>query len=252
MRLEWAQQALPDAAGDFTLMQIRTPQPGPAAAPAVLGKVNGLGVQSLPEVKPGNSAPAPRRSAYGLPCAKCNMYYEADLPACPICKSPQRVSATSAAVTVAPELPSSAASKTMPNVLPGLDEAAPAPEVLEEERERFLKELKNQIYQAHTQINAGPAGALAGRCSRETSHPETQGPAEICRACFDQAQESSDRMEAALHMDLKEATKIIYDAVWADTSDPQKTYINAAQAIVSELRNRAGISAVPGGQKYSH
>jgi len=231
-------------------MQTRTPQQAAAAAPAVLGKVNGLGVQSLPDV-PGKSAPAPRRSAYGLPCAKCNMYYEADLPACPICKSPQRVSPTSAAVTVAPVLPS-AAPKVSANVLSGTEEAAPAPEVLEEERERFLKELKNQIYQAHTQINPGPAGALTGRCVREAGHPETQGPAEVCRSCFDQAQELADRMEAALHMDLKEATKIIYEAVWADTSDPQKTYINAAQAILAELRNRAGISAVPGGQKYSH
>ncbi len=239
-------------------MQTRTPQAGTAAAPAVLGKVNGLGVQSLPNVGAASNsanvpAPAPRRSAYGLPCAKCNMYYEADLPACPICKSPQRVSATSAAVAVAPVLQPSAPSNALSSVMPGGDETAPAPEVLEEERERFLKELKTQIYQAHTQINPGPAGALTGRCVREAGHPETQGPAEVCRACFDQAQESADRMEAALHMDLKEATKIIYEAVWADTSDPQKTYINAAQAILSELRSRAGISAVPGGgQKYSH
>lgn len=233
-------------------MQTHTPQQAAAAAPAVLGKATGLGVQSLPEVKPGNSAPAPRRSAYGLPCAKCNMYYEADLPACPICKSPQRVSPTSAAVTVAPTLQTAASSKASSHVLSGANEPAPAPEVLEEERERFLKELKNQIYQAHTQINPGPAGALTGRCIRESSHPDTQGPAEICRACFDDAQEAADRMEAALHMDLKEATKIIYEAVWADTSDPQKTYINAAQAIMTELRNRAGISAVPDGQKYSH
>ena len=234
-------------------MQTRTPQPGTAAEPAVLGKVNGVGVQSLPNVAGnGTAAPSPRRSAFGLPCAKCNMYYEADLPACPICKCPQRVSATSAAVTVAPVLPTSAPSNVLSGALPSGDEAAPAPEVLEEERERFLKELKAQIYQAHTQINPGPAGALAGRCIREAGHPETQGPAEVCRACFEQTQESADRMEAALHMDLKEATKIIYEAVWADTSDPQKTYINAAQAILAELRNRAGISAVPGGQKYSH
>jgi len=55
-----------------------------------------------------------------------------------------------------------------------------------------------------------------------------------------------DLMEAALHMDLKEATQIVYDAVWSDPSDPGKTYQNAAQALLTELRNRAGISAVLG------
>ena len=237
-------------------MQTPSRQAAAAAAPPILSQANGLGAQSLPKVNPESGkpdAPAPRRSGYGLPCAKCNMYYEADLPTCPICKSPQRVSPTSASVVVAPILQPSASANASARFLSDSDEAAPAPEVLEEERERFLKELKNQIYQAHTQIHAGPAGTLTGRCLRESGHPETQGPAEICRACFDQSQESADRMEAALHMDLKEATKIIYEAVWADTSDPQKTYINAAQAIMGELRSRAGISAVPGaGQKYSH
>jgi hypothetical protein len=37
-----------------------------------------------------------------------------------------------------------------------------------------------------------------------------------------------DVCEAALHIDLKEAAQIVYDAVWADPSDPSKTYINAA------------------------
>ena len=55
-----------------------------------------------------------------------------------------------------------------------------------------------------------------------------------------------DLLEAALHMDLKEATQLIYDAVWSDPSDPSKTYHNAAQAIMSELRRRAGISVVLG------
>jgi hypothetical protein len=53
-------------------------------------------------------------------------------------------------------------------------------------------------------------------------------------------------MEAALHVDLKEAAQIVYDAVWADTSDSNKTYENAAQALLTELRRRAGISAVLG------
>ena len=54
-------------------------------------------------------------------------------------------------------------------------------------------------------------------------------------------------------MEVKEAAKIIYDAVWADTSDPEKTYINAAHALLHELRTRAGIPSTLGNsQKYSH
>jgi len=53
-------------------------------------------------------------------------------------------------------------------------------------------------------------------------------------------------MEAALHMDLKEATQLVYDAVWSDASDPSKTYQNAAQALLTELRKRAGISLLMG------
>jgi hypothetical protein len=38
----------------------------------------------------------------------------------------------------------------------------------------------------------------------------------------------------------------VYDAVWADPSDPGKTYQNAASALLTELRKRAGITAVLG------
>jgi hypothetical protein len=55
-----------------------------------------------------------------------------------------------------------------------------------------------------------------------------------------------DLLEAVLHMDLKEAAQVIYDAVWADTSDSTKTYQNAAQALLGELRKRAGIKTVLG------
>jgi hypothetical protein len=47
-------------------------------------------------------------------------------------------------------------------------------------------------------------------------------------------------------MDLKEGAQIIYDAVWADPSDPNKTYQNAAAAMLGELRKRAGVTAVLG------
>jgi len=51
-------------------------------------------------------------------------------------------------------------------------------------------------------------------------------------------------LEAALLMDLKEASQVIYDAVWADTSDSHKTYSNAAQALLNEVRRRAGMKLV--------
>jgi hypothetical protein len=47
-------------------------------------------------------------------------------------------------------------------------------------------------------------------------------------------------------MDLKEAAQIIYDAVWADPSDPTKTYQNAASAMLAEMRKRAGVVALRG------
>jgi hypothetical protein len=45
---------------------------------------------------------------------------------------------------------------------------------------------------------------------------------------------------------VKEAAQIVYSAVWADTSDPSKTYLNAANALLSELRKRAGIGLLLG------
>ena len=53
-------------------------------------------------------------------------------------------------------------------------------------------------------------------------------------------------MAASLHMDLKEAAQIVYDAVWADSSDPNKTYQNAALTLLTELRKRAGIRLLMG------
>lgn len=165
-----------------------------------------------------------KRVGYGLPCAKCRTYYTADLMACPVCKSTERVSAS-----VAP-LPASQ--------LP--DEPIPIGTSLEEERERFLREFKSQIYAAHTQINA----SASFRCSLDENHEAAYEAAAVCQTCYTHVQEQVDQMEAALHMDLKEAAQIVYDAVWSDTSDSNKTYLNAAHALLSELRKRAGISLV--------
>ncbi len=174
---------------------------------------------------------APRAVGYGLPCANCRAYYPADMNACPICKTQQRVSPTD----VAP--------------LPTADAGVSAEQAqsLVEERER-LRELKSQIYASHTQV--APA---TFRCALDLNHNGNVEPAAVCHSCYGELRQQADRMEAALHIDTKEAAKIVYDAVWADTSDPNKTYLNAAAALLSELRKRAGIGLLLGGnQPLSH
>jgi hypothetical protein len=113
---------------------------------------------------------------------------------------------------------------------------------LNEERERFLREYKAKLYAAHAQIN--PAGQQ--RCANADEGDQAHEQASVCQACCDRLQQRSDRAEAALHMDIAEATQIIYDAVWADTSDRNKTYQNAALALLTELRKRAGIDIAMG------
>jgi hypothetical protein len=126
--------------------------------------------------------------------------------------------------------------------LPDVAGVAPDDVALEEERERFLREFKSQVYASHMQINA----AASFRCTREESHQGAFEAAAVCQGCYDHLQQRVDVLEAALHMDTKDAAQIIYDAVWADPSDPNKTYQNAAQAVLAELRKRAGISLVLG------
>jgi hypothetical protein len=167
---------------------------------------------------------AAKPTGYGLPCSKCRSYYPATLSACPICRSTERVS-----------------TKT-PSVQSEAPKSAVAEGTLNQERERFLKEYKAKLYAAHAQIN--PSGQQ--RCSRSEEDQHAHEAATVCGACYQRLEERVDLAEAALHMDLKEATQIIYEAVWADTSDSNKTYQNAAQAILNELRKRAGINLVMG------
>jgi hypothetical protein len=170
----------------------------------------------------------PRRSGYGLPCAKCKTYYAADLRACPVCRTAERVSP----IVDAP------CSDSEPDTLaPVPDDAA-----LEEERDRFLRQFQAQTYASQIELNP----TTSFRCSKEENHQEEFEPAAVCQGCYDHLQERADRMEAVLHMDLQEATQIVYDAVWADPSDSGKTYQNAAQALLTALRKRAGISTVMG------
>jgi hypothetical protein len=161
-----------------------------------------------------------------MPCAKCHLYYAADMDTCPTCNSKERIS---------------------PNVVPALPkpqaaaEAVPDTTVVEKEREAFLEEFKSQLFAAHAEVAGSPVVCTLGE-----HHLGVSEAATICKPCYDRLQERVDVCEAALHMDVKEAAQIVYDAVWADPSDPSKTYTNAASSLLTELRKRAGVSSMIG------
>src|ERR1700688_4513243 len=193
---------------------------------------------STPERRvPQGSAPGlpseKKAIGYGMPCSRCHAYYPADMHVCPICKSPDRVSPTE------PVVHSMASAVSQPATGAQIDD----------DRERFLKELKSQAFASHTQINA----AATFRCVLEHQHSGATEPAAVCHTCCADVRQQPDRMEAALYMDSKEAAKIVYEAVWADTSDSNKTYLNAATALLTELRRSAGIGLLLGShQPLSH
>jgi hypothetical protein len=178
----------------------------------------------LEAATPGEAAH--KSSGYGLPCAKCHLYYPANLDICPTCNSRERVSPN-----VVPARPKSQAA------------AEPVPDnaVVEKEREAFLKEFKSQLFAAHAEVTNTPLV-----CTLSEHNVENPEAASICKPCYDRLQERVDVFEAALHIDLKDAAQIVYDAVWADPSDPSKTYTNAASALLAELRRRSGVSSLLG------
>ena len=96
--------------------------------------------------------------------------------------------------------------------------------------------------EAHAQVVNAPESV----CKFGERHEGETADADVCTSCYERLQERVDVMEAALHIELKEAAQIVYDAVWADPSDPGKTYENAASALLAELRRRAGVSSVFG------
>ena len=161
---------------------------------------------------------------YGLPCAKCRTYYRADLLTCPVCDSRQRVAS---GVDV-------------------LGEETPDEATLEQERERFQRDFELQLSRYRMETNTAPTFP----CALEENHQGAAQPSEVCRGCYDRLQERVDLMEAAMHMDLKEAAQIVFEAVWADAHS-NKTYQNAAQALLTALRRRAGIALEPF-QQFPH
>jgi hypothetical protein len=184
----------------------------------------------IPKVSAAEVIAAEKKSVgYGLPCARCHAYYPADMHACPICKSPERVPPTP------PGVHPTASAATQPATGKQLDE----------ERERLLKELKSQAFATHTQINT----AAAFQCVLKHQHSGANEPAAVCHSCYGDVRQKADLMEAALHIDPRDAAKIVYEAVWSDTSDPNATYLNAAMALLSELHRRAGIGLLLGGHQ---
>src|ERR1017187_1503093 len=99
--------------------------------------------QHTPKGAPPRVASASEKKpvGYGLPCSRCHAYYPADMHACPICKSSERVSPTP------PVVHPTASVATQP--VTGLP--------IDQERERLLKELKSQAFASHTQINTAAA-----------------------------------------------------------------------------------------------
>jgi hypothetical protein len=177
--------------------------------------------------------PARKSSAYGLPCSKCRLYYPADLDACPYCHHHERVS------PVAPKIPRRA--QPSPDSVPAA--------AVDHEREEFFRQFKSQLREAHSEALVTGVSP----CKLTERHAGEATSAEICRPCYERLQERLDVCEAALLMDLKEAAQIVYNAVWSDPSDTGKTYQNAASALLTELRKRAGMSTLLGPfQPLSH
>jgi hypothetical protein len=211
----------------------RTQQtPAASANPATnAGASRTLGQQGQLSRQMDSADSGHKPAGFGLPCSKCRVYYPADLDRCPVCHHNERIS------PIAPRIP--------PKSVQNASAPAPSSGTLEKEREEFLKQFKAQSEERHAQAAKAPAYS----CVADGHRSSESANAEVCKACYENLQERLDVCEAALHIDLKEAAQIIYDAVWADPSDPNKTYQNAAHALLTELRKRAGMNSLKGAFK---
>ena len=177
--------------------------------------------RSQPDPSPESASPV----GYGLPCANCRKYYAADLPACPTCHATQRIGTSATATKL---------SAAQTSEVHGNSKLATPP--------RAEGTNQEQACPATQPI----AAEGVHTCSNQRKSDRPHAPATVCKQCFEETKDRMNGMEAALHMDLREATQIIYEAVWADTSDPNKSYQNAAQALLTELRKRAGVTVLLG------
>jgi hypothetical protein len=185
----------------------------------------------------------------GLPCANCKAYYASDLAACPICKCAERVPAREAEENSAKMFkPSGGVLQPALRSFVNLNSTAwwrqwrhlPVhrdPVHRDEDGKRFLLESKLLFCPNTDEINAGASSP----CILDENHHTQHEFASVCLSCYGQLREKLACTEAALLMDLREAAQVIYEAVWADPSplEPSRTYQNAAQALLNELRHRA-------------
>ena len=81
----------------------------------------------------------------------------------------------------------------------------------------------SQLFAAHAEVANWPVVCMLA------DHAQGAETASICKACYERLQERMDCAKAAgpPHR-RKRCAQIVYDAVWADPSDPSKTYTNAA------------------------
>ena len=196
-------------------------------------------------------AHALKPARFGLPCANCKAYYASDLPACPIFKCAERVTAEEAEAESTNRLkkPSAVVLQGALGSFIHLESTSGCKQPMQlalhcaEDGERFLLESK-MLLCAHTdEIDAGHTSP----CILDENHNTQSEHASICLSCYDRLREKLARTEAALFIDLREAAQIVYQAVWADPSptDPSRTYHSAAQALLNELCQRAGIVRLP-------
>ncbi len=223
-------------------------------SPPALSQGDGAAIQTdSSKIRPHAHALQEHRPArFGLPCANCKAYYDCELHACPICKCAERVPAVEAEAESKKGLKKPSAGVlqgvlgsfihlgSTPACKPPMQLALPC----DDDGERFLLESKILLCAHIDEIDAGPTSP----CILEENHNPQSEYASICLSCYNGLREKLARTEAALFIDLREAAQIVYEAVWADPSpaDPSRTYQSAAQALLNELCQRAGIVPLPG------
>jgi len=182
-----------------------------------------------------------RRAGYGLPCASCKAYYASDLPACPICKCAERVPARRAEVKSAKMLEKASRGVLQRSFInlgptPACSQRRQLAVHGDKDAKRFRLESKLLPCADTDEINAGASLS----CNLDENHNTQRESASVCLS-YDQLREKLARTEAALSMDLREAARVIYEAVWAGPSpvEASRTYQNAAEALLNELRHRA-------------
>src|ERR1700758_4352357 len=119
--------------------------------PSQTVRVNVPGTRNTPKPSPVDQKPA----GYGLPCAKCKTYYLANLSACPICKSTERVSP----VVVVPQRKRAEATQDRPS---------------DDMQQNILRDLKSQL---SAESQTSPAKA---RCRFAGDEP-THKSATVCK-----------------------------------------------------------------------